>query len=164
MDLPVRRVLRRQFRGADDQQVLGVVLLGSLREIEAARDDRCPSMTMILLWAMACFVSICTGMPTFTRKSASLYFSDFWLLSRMTCTFTPRLCAARSALAMGAEVNEYACTRTLVLAAFSSLTTASVQPPFGEKKPGWAGGWSTAGGMYPVPGRQGPGGREEGGA
>ena len=62
-----------------------------------------------------------------------------WLLSRMTSTFTPRLCASSNALAMGVLVKLYACTRTVFLAAFSSLTTASVQPPFGEKKT-WTGG------------------------
>ncbi len=45
----------------------------------------------------------------------------------------PRLCASSSALAMGVLVKLYACTRTVLLAALSSLTTASVQPPFGEK-------------------------------
>ncbi len=40
---------------------------------------------------------------------------------------------------MGVLVNEYAWTRTLLLAALSSRTTASVQPPFGEKKT-WMGG------------------------
>ena len=42
-------------------------------------------------------------------------------------------------LAMGVLVKLYAWTRTVFLAAFSSLTTASVQPPFGEKKT-WTGG------------------------
>ena len=34
---------------------------------------------------------------------------------------------------MGAEVNEYAWTRIEVLALSTSLTIASVHPPFGEK-------------------------------
>ncbi len=62
------------------------------------------SITMTLLWAMACLASIFVGIPTLTRKSASLYFSVLWLLSRMTSTFTPRLCASSNALAMGADV------------------------------------------------------------
>ena len=40
MGIPVRRVLCRQFRRPNDQQILGVVLLGVLREVEAAGDDR----------------------------------------------------------------------------------------------------------------------------
>ncbi len=42
MGLPVRRVLRRQVRRADHQQILGVVLLGVLGKVEAAGDDRRP--------------------------------------------------------------------------------------------------------------------------
>ena len=79
----------------------------------------------------------------------------------MTCTFTPRLCASSNALAMGVLVKLYAWTRTLVLAAFSSLTTASVQPPLGEKKT-WTGGRLVEAGMYPGLGRRG-GGRERAG-
>ena len=37
--LPVGRVLGGEVRAADDQQVLGVVLFGSRREVEAARND-----------------------------------------------------------------------------------------------------------------------------
>ena len=91
------------------------------------------SIIMILLWAMACLASILVGMPTFTRKSTSLYFSDRWLLSMMAWTFTPRLWASSRALAIGADVKEYACIRTVDLALPSSLTTASVQPPFGRE-------------------------------
>ena len=87
-------------------------------------------------------------MPTFTRKSASLYFSVLWDLSRTTSTFTPRLCASSSALAMGVLVKLYAWTRTLLLAAFSSFTTASVQPPFGENQTSMGGrvltGWDVS--------------------
>ena len=39
-------------------------------------------------------------MPKFTRMSASEYFSVRWLLTKMTCTLTPRLCAASKTLAM----------------------------------------------------------------
>ena len=42
------------------------------------------------------------------RKVAEVYFSDRWLLSRIVCTFTPRLCALTRALAIGADVKEYA--------------------------------------------------------
>jgi antirestriction protein ArdC len=38
-------------------------------------------------------------------------------LSRSACTFTPRLWASRSALAMGALVKAYACTSTCFCAA-----------------------------------------------
>src|SRR5262249_14873762 len=48
-------------------------------------------------------------------------------------TLTPRLWASRRALAMGADVKLYACTRIWVVAAFTSRTTASVAPPLGEK-------------------------------
>ena len=132
VSFPVGRVFRRQFGGADHQQVFGVVLLGGLREVEAAGDDRPPSITMILLWAMACLASIKIGMPACRTKSADEYFSPRWLLSRMTSTSTPRLWASTRALAMG-PVKEYAWTRIVVLAASISLTTASVQPPLGEK-------------------------------
>src|SRR5581483_8066105 len=73
------------------------------------------------------------GMPACWRKVAEEYFSVRWLLSRITCTLTPRSWAATSALAMGAEVKLYAWTSTLALAACNSSTTASVQPPSGEK-------------------------------
>ena len=57
----------------------------------------------------------------FTRKSASLYFSVRWLLSRMTWMLTPRLCASTSALAMGAEMKLYAWTRMLVFGGVEML-------------------------------------------
>ena len=41
-------------------------------------------------------------------KVAEVYLSDFWLLSRMASTFTPRLWALTRAFAIGAEVKEYA--------------------------------------------------------
>lgn len=41
-------------------------------------------------------------------------------------TSTPRRFAPTSACAIGAEVNEYACIRTLFFAALSSFTTAVV--------------------------------------
>src|SRR5215475_14190404 len=63
-----------------------------------------PSMIITLLWAMACSASIMVGTPWFARKSAEEYFSVRWLLSRMTWTWTPRLWASSSALAIGAEV------------------------------------------------------------
>jgi hypothetical protein len=44
------------------------------------------------------------------------------------------LWACNSALAIGEEVREYACTRTSVLASFITLTIASVQPPWGLKQ------------------------------
>jgi hypothetical protein len=40
MGLPVRRVLVGQGLVADHDQVLGVGVLGLLREVETARDDR----------------------------------------------------------------------------------------------------------------------------
>ena len=49
-------------------------------------------------------------------------------------TFTPLLCASTRAFAIGAEVKEYAWTRTSFFAFPSSRTTASVAPPWGEKK------------------------------
>jgi len=39
-----------------------------------------------------------------------------------------------SALAMAALVKEYAWAKTLLVAWSSAFTTASVQPPWGEKK------------------------------
>ena len=67
-------------------------------------------------------------------KSAPLYFSVRCDLSRMTWTLTPRFSASTKALAIGALVNEYAWTKTLFVALSRFSTTASVQPPFGEKK------------------------------
>ena len=74
-----------------------------------------------------------TGMPALATNVAEEYFSVSWLLSRTTVTLTPRLCASTRALAMGADVKLYAWTRTVRLALPSASTTASVQPPFGEK-------------------------------
>jgi len=51
-------------------------------------------------------VSILGGMPELARKSADAYWSLFWLLSRITSTFIPRLWASRRALAILYEVNE----------------------------------------------------------
>ena len=72
-------------------------------------------------------------MPACARKSAAVYFSLRWLLSRTATTLTPLLFASTSAFAIGDEVNEYACTSISLLAAPISLTTAAVAPPHGEK-------------------------------
>src|SRR5713101_3179861 len=72
-------------------------------------------------------------MPALTRNVAALYFSVSLDLSSTARTFTPRLWASMRALAIGAEVKLYACTRIWCVAAFTSCTTASVAPPFGEK-------------------------------
>ena len=40
MGFPVGRVCRRQFRRANHEEVLSVILLGVLREVETAGDDR----------------------------------------------------------------------------------------------------------------------------
>ena len=63
-----------------------------------------PSMTMILLWAIGCLRRSCVGMPAWSTKSADVYFSPFWDLSKMTSTLTPRLWASTKALAIGADV------------------------------------------------------------
>ena len=62
------------------------------------------SMIITLLWAMACLASIQTGIPAFLMKVALEYRSVRWLLSRITLTETPRLCASLSAAAIGADV------------------------------------------------------------
>jgi hypothetical protein len=46
---------------------------------------------------------------------------------------TPRFAASTRAFAIGALVKEYACTNIVDLALPTFSTTASVQPPFGEK-------------------------------
>jgi hypothetical protein len=66
-------------------------------------------------------------------ESTEEYFSVLWLLSKMIWTLTPLLWAASRALAIGAEVKEYAWSRTEDLALSSSLTIAWVHPPLGEK-------------------------------
>src|SRR5215510_2551029 len=71
--------------------------------------------------------------PTLTRKVAALYFCVSLDLSSTARTLMPRLCASMNALAIGAEVKLYACTRICWVAAFTSRTTASVAPPCGEK-------------------------------
>src|SRR6266446_1102955 len=71
--------------------------------------------------------------PALTRNVAALYFSVWFDLSRTANTLTPRLWASTSALAMGAEVKLYACTRICCCAALTSRTTASMAPPLGEK-------------------------------
>src|SRR5664279_277437 len=83
---------------------------------------------------MACLASMYVWIPALLRKVADEYFAVRWLLSRTTVTFTPRLCAASRAFAIDADVNEYACTRISFFAFPSSMTTASVAPPWGEKK------------------------------
>src|SRR5574342_1125088 len=72
----------------------------------------------ILAWAM---------------KSAEEYLEPVSFRSRMTWTSTPRARASTSALAIGAEVREYAWTSTVALAAARASTTACVAPWFGEK-------------------------------
>src|SRR5262245_15631173 len=72
-------------------------------------------------------------LPSFTRNVAALYFSVSLDVSSTARTLTPRLWASTRALAMGAEVKLYACTRICCVAAFTSRTTASVAPPLGEK-------------------------------
>lgn len=66
------------------------------------------------------------------------FLAPFWLLSRIARTCTPRLCAASKASAMGADVNEYACTRISDFAPSSSRTMASVHPLLGLKQT-WVG-------------------------
>jgi hypothetical protein len=106
MGFPVLPVLRGQGRITDDEQIFRVLLLGRLRKVKAPMMTVSPSMTITLLWAIACSASIIVGTPWFARKSAEEYFSVRWLLSRMTWTWMPRLCASSRALAIGAEVKE----------------------------------------------------------
>ena len=56
-------------------------------------------------------------MPACARKSAAVYFSLRWLLSRTATTLTPLFFASTSAFAIGAEVKEYACTSISLFAA-----------------------------------------------
>ena len=88
---------------------------------------------MTLLWAIAWAESIHVGMPELCRKVTDQYLSLSWLLSKTTFTFIPFLYASNNALAIGADVKEYACIRMEDLASLNSLTIASVHPLFGEK-------------------------------
>ena len=72
-----------------------------------------PSITMTLLWAMACLASIRTGIPWLLKNVAELYLAVRWPESSTTWTNTPRLCASGSAFAIGAEVKLYAWTSTV---------------------------------------------------
>jgi hypothetical protein len=133
MRLPILRVPAGQRRAPDHEEVSAFWVSATLVKLKDPVRTTAPSMIMILLWAMACLSSIRVGMPACATKSAEDYFSVRWLLSRMISTRTPRRGASTKALAIGAEVKEYACTRTVCLAPASASTTASVQPPFGEK-------------------------------
>lgn len=66
------------------------------------------SMIITLLCAMAWEASMKVGMPAPTSIFKTEYRWALWLLSRMTCTYTPRSLALIRASAMGTEVNEYA--------------------------------------------------------
>jgi hypothetical protein len=66
------------------------------------------SIIIILLWAILCLSSIKTVIPAWARKSAEEYLSIRWLLSRITLVSIPFLLASTTALAIGAEVKEYA--------------------------------------------------------
>src|SRR6266540_3737328 len=92
-----------------------------------------PSMTMILLWAMACWASIRVGMPALARKSATEYLSVRFDLSRMASTRIPRFWASTNALAMWADVKDYACIRILLRASPKTFTIFAVQSLPGVK-------------------------------
>jgi hypothetical protein len=67
--------------------------------------------------------------PDVYRKVAPLYFCVSLDLSSTARNLTPRLCASINALAIGAEVKLYACTRICCWAACTSCITAAVAPP-----------------------------------
>ena len=130
----LRARAQSEFRGLlQNKQVLWFFSSAALEKLKEPVSTVLSSITITLLWTMACSASISTGMPAFARKVAALYLSVWFDLSRTARIFTPRLCASSKALAIGAEVNEYAYTRILCSAVPSSRTMASVAPPFGEK-------------------------------
>src|SRR5262249_49837642 len=94
--------------------------------------------------AKAAYWKIKVGIPAFSMNVAAVYVAVSFDLSRSTRTCTPRLWAAMSALAMGADVNEYACTRICCWAALTSWRMASVAPPLGEKYTAMRAGWNSA--------------------
>jgi hypothetical protein len=63
MFLPIFRVFLGETGIVNDQQVFRVVFLCRFGEVETSRQTVCESITMILLWAMACFASIHVGTP-----------------------------------------------------------------------------------------------------
>ena len=134
MGLPVRGVLRCQFRAADHQQVLGVAGFRCLREIEAAGYDRGPVDHHDLVVGNR-VLGVDEGRNARVQHEIRrrILFASLALVQNDL-----NLDAAFVGIDQGlgdwnADVKLYAWTRIVALAAAISLTTASVQPPFGEK-------------------------------
>ena len=120
--LPVVEVVARQLLRLDDQQVLRVLLLGCTG-LKLPVMTVCLSMIMILLWAIAWAASMYVGILLLARKVAPVYFVVLWLFQNDFHRHS-RLWASTRALAIGADVNEQACTRISSAALSISLTTA----------------------------------------
>jgi hypothetical protein len=102
--LPVLYVLRRQCLIPDDQQVLGVLLLGGLGEVETSRDDEFTVDDDHLVMRNR-MLGVDHRQHALVREEVSggILLRALALI-RMTCTRTPRLWALSSAFAIGAEV------------------------------------------------------------
>ncbi len=104
--IPVIYIQFCQVLIPDDQQILCVLLLGSLGEVKATCDNCFLISDHDLVMGNGVF-TVNVGWDTGIRyKVAEVYLSDLWLLSRMASTFTPRLWALTRAFAIGAEVKE----------------------------------------------------------
>jgi hypothetical protein len=132
MLVPVVDIGLGQVFRSNDQQVLGVLLLSPLCKIEGPSYNCLPINDHNLVVGNG-VGRIKVGIPILARKAAEVYLTDFWLLSNMACTLTPRLWALMRALAIGTEVKEKAWTRISILAWLIWLIMASVQPPRGLK-------------------------------
>jgi hypothetical protein len=71
MFLPIGGVLLGERRIANGKEIFRVFLLGRLVKLKLPVRIVLPSMIRILLWAMACWASIQTGMPAWSRNVAT---------------------------------------------------------------------------------------------
>ncbi len=118
MGLDIRLIrLHQLWRILDHQQILGVLLLSRLGEVEGARDDRGAVDDDHLVMGDRVLVideRLDAGVDQEGRRAVLVVSLD---LSSTARTLTPRLWASINALAIGAEVKLYACTRICWVAA-----------------------------------------------
>src|SRR5882724_722889 len=96
MPIPVLRILCRQGWIADDQQVLGVLLLDGFGEVETSRDDDFAIDVHDLVMRNRVVGVNHRGHPLVRQEIGRGDCSARRLLSRMTWTCTPRLWASSS--------------------------------------------------------------------
>jgi hypothetical protein len=144
--LPVLRILRRQRLVSDDQEVLRIFLLGGFREIETPRDEGLAVDDDDLVMGNGMLGINLRGYALVGQEiGRGVFFGALALIEDDLYPDTPSV-GLSSALAIGAEVKLYACTRMLDFASLSALTIRSVQFPPGVKQTvmppeleGWAG-------------------------